>query len=97
MDFHYKSATYQPRIIPSKFYTKTKSTCCSVESVRFPNAPRRISDPPDKPAILPPRQEKTAGRAVTLRGGAFDSLAATLSYYDIIDSCASAKSAGGAI
>jgi hypothetical protein len=39
---------------------------------------------------------KTAGKAENFRGSNFYSWAAMISKYDIIDSCASAKSAGGA-
>ncbi len=48
----------------------------------------RISDPPDN-------QIKTAGRAGTLLSGDMYSVAATSLFYDIIDSGASAKCAGG--
>jgi hypothetical protein len=48
----------------------------------------RISDPPDD-------KRKTAGRAVTLRSGNIYSVAAIRCIYDIVDSCASVKCAGG--
>jgi hypothetical protein len=48
---------------------------------------------PDRP---PDKQRKTAGRAGTLLSGNIYSVAAIHFIYDITDSCASAKSVGGA-
>jgi hypothetical protein len=95
MKFHRKSVTYQAETVPSTLRIHLSSNYQIRDSVRFLSAHRRISDPPDESSVLPPGQEKTAGRADTLHSGSFDSLAATSPRYDIIDSRASAKFAGG--
>jgi hypothetical protein len=61
----------------------------------FCGVPRNLAnaEAPDRP---PDKQRKTAGRAVTLRSGAFFSCAAIFTVYRIMESAASAKSAGGA-
>jgi hypothetical protein len=61
----------------------------------FCGVPRNLAnaEAPDRP---PDKQRKTAGRAGTLLSGNIYSVAAIHCIYDIIDSCASAKSAGGA-